>query len=185
MKRISHPIGYFALVVLLFLPTLLSASTYNDQHSLQDDEPIKPLLDTEDVAVLSAEDHSLAKFAVEIAFRQIKYDARNISKKYTCFVEINGKNPPTDIIDGLGDDHVKVKPACMGMLKGIISSVYDPQSDLAELVSLDNIHIFGENATIEVSFHQNFSLGAHGCKYFFVRKNGKWEFVRSQFMWLS
>ena len=196
MKTVSNQIHYFALfaIVFLFVPSCSSVST--DQRGSVKNQSlkslgykevnIKALLDTEEIEVLSKNAHSLVRCVTELAFRQIRSELENRAIKYTCFVKINGKNPELSIIAGLGDDQIKMKPASMGKLKdGLgLGSVYDPQADLAELLSVKIISMDDIDAILEISFYHG-PLAAHGYTGLFLYKNGKWEFIKATRVWIS
>ena len=144
------------------------------------------MLDGDEVEVLAENANSLVRYAIQLAFRQIRSDLKNRSIKFTCFVKINGKNPEPSIIAGLGDDQITMKPASMGKLKdGLgMGSVYDPQADFAELLSVKIISIDDVNAILEISLYHG-PLAAHGYTGLFLYKNGKWEFIKATRIWIS
>jgi hypothetical protein len=71
----------------------------------------------------------------------------------------------------------------MGKLKND-DLVYDPQADLAELLSVKITYIDEISSILEISF----SFGpdsAHGYTGLFLYKNGKWEFIKATWIWIS
>ena len=129
------------LLVLLFISVLsctkASHFPYETQQIKSNANPdsqndIKPLFDSEEIVELTPENRLLVKSIIEHAFKQVKSEAGTRNKHCVYFVKVLGKNPDPATLAGIEDDHVKVMPASMGLLKN--NCVYSPQAGLCRAI---------------------------------------------------
>ena len=165
-------------------PLLSAAQTSiaDSEHCAVSQDTIKPLLATEEKVELAPEDYLLVKAVLTHAFEGIKSEARVKNWRHSYFVKILGKNPDSDILMGIEDDGIKIKPTSMGQLRNGV--VYDPNGDVAELFSVDRIINDGECACVTICFYSS-GLGTFGCEWLFARRNGLWVIEGLKNAWLS
>ncbi len=172
------------VLLLVILATTTCAGVSSHQEAYVRGLPIKPLLESEEIAQLNSDEQSIVKYLATLLFEREKQEAVVRGKKFTYYVKIVGKNPDPTIIANLQDERVKLKPASTGWLRGVGDMVYDPEADFASLYSIHRIDIDGEAAKVKVSFYEG-SLSGVGYEYHLIRKNDAWEFVRAKLLWLS
>ena len=147
-----------------------------------DNYPDMPLLDTEEIAQLTADEEPLVKYLVAALFEEKGAEARKRGKKYRYYIKVLGKNPAPNILANLHDERISLRPASAGRHRDGI--VYDPDMDWSELYSISSIEIDDGNAKVQVSFYKH-GLGSVGYEYRLIRKEGVWEFVGSKLLWIS
>ena len=144
--------------------------------------PITPLLDTKEVAQLTCDEQSLARYLTCNLFEEKKIEAKKTGKRFTYYVKIFGKNPDSTVLSNLADEAVKLKPASEGRLRGDI--VYDPETDFAEEYSIISISFTGEEAKAQVDFYHA-ALWGIGYEYRLARKGTTWEIKKAKWLWIS
>ena len=175
--------GIMALIYLLFgvfiFDSLAAAESNSESSSMV------PLLDTEEVAELSAKKMEVIITALQW---QVKGSGNCVSPDSVVppvFLQIFRKNPSSSLLENL-KEFCYFKPASDGMYnegEPHQLSVFDPESgEYTRVITIKRVRVFGKKAKVTISSYTG-PMSASGCDVYLVYRTGHWEVAKTSIPW--